>query len=156
LGYANTTFAYPAVDSSSFTFTKTATADGGPWVTEASCTGEPFPAEEFPPLFPVGVRPPAERGDRGDLGVDGMNMITLNPNPFNPSTVACFELPVPSQVSLNIYDTAGRLIATLVDGWRDAGTHSATFDGSKLPSGIYLARLETEEYTSVQKLVLLK
>jgi hypothetical protein len=85
-----------------------------------------------------------------------MNMITLNPNPFNPSTVARFELRASSYVSLKIYDTAGRLVTTLVDVWRDAGTHSATFDGSKLPSGIYLAKLQTGEVRSVQKLVLMK
>ncbi len=79
-----------------------------------------------------------------------------HPNPFNPSTVASFELRVPSHVSLRVYDTAGRLVRTLVDGWRPAGKHQAVFDGSGLPSGIYLAHLTAGDFSAVQKLILLK
>jgi hypothetical protein len=78
------------------------------------------------------------------------------PNPFNVSTAIGYELPAASFVSLNVYDTSGRLVSTLIDGWREAGTHETTFEGSKLASGIYLAKLEAGEYTAVQKLVLLK
>ena len=78
------------------------------------------------------------------------------PNPFNASTVASYELRVPSHVSLRVYDLAGKLVSTLVDGWRAAGVHTATFDGSGLASGIYLARLEAGEFAAAQKLVLLK
>jgi len=78
------------------------------------------------------------------------------PNPFNPSTVASFELPDASYVSLRVYDTAGKLIATLVNGWRQAGSHEETFDGTGLPSGVYLLRLEAGKYSAVQKMVLLK
>jgi hypothetical protein len=66
------------------------------------------------------------------------------------------EMPVASHVSLKVYDTAGRLVATLVEGWMSAGEHQTTFDGSKLSSGVYLARLQAGEFTAVQKLVLLK
>jgi len=84
------------------------------------------------------------------------------PNPFNSKTVARYELRVPSVVSLRVYDTAGRLVATLVDGWRSAGTHELTFDAGNLPSGMYFAKLEVEDpfgtgnYAGVQKLILLK
>jgi hypothetical protein len=99
----------------------------------------------------VGVQPssPSERPEDFDFSPP-------YPNPFNPSTVASFELPVAGHVSLKVYDTAGRLVSTLVNGWRDAGEHRATFDGSGLPSGVYLARLEAGEFTQTQKLVLLK
>jgi flagellar hook assembly protein FlgD len=78
------------------------------------------------------------------------------PNPFNPSTAISFKLQAASKVSLKIYDTAGRLVTTLVDGWREAGTHEVTFDGSKLASGIYLAKLTAGDFSQVQKLVLTK
>jgi hypothetical protein len=78
------------------------------------------------------------------------------PNPFNPTTVISYELRAASYVSLRVYDLAGRLVATLIDGQREAGTHEITFDGSDLASGIYLARLETESFRAVQKLVLIK
>lgn len=78
------------------------------------------------------------------------------PNPFNPSTVISYQLSAISQVKLTVWDTAGRLIATLVDERQQAGTHSITFNGSRLASGIYLARLQAGLFTATQKLVILK
>jgi hypothetical protein len=78
------------------------------------------------------------------------------PNPFNPTTTIRYELRVASHVSLKVYNTAGRLVVTLVDGMRQAGMHQATFAGSGLASGIYLAKLQAGEFKAVQKLVLLK
>jgi hypothetical protein len=80
----------------------------------------------------------------------------LSPNPFNPTTVLRYELRDASYLSLRIYDTAGRSVAELVNGWRDAGNHEVTFNGSNLPSGIYFAKLEAGDYSQVQKLILLK
>jgi len=59
-------------------------------------------------------------------------------------------------VALRIYDIAGKLVATLADEWKPAGKHQSIFDGSDLPSGIYLARLTAGEFNQTQKLVLLK
>jgi hypothetical protein len=78
------------------------------------------------------------------------------PNPFNPTTTISYELPVAGVVNLSVYDTAGRQVATLVNGFRQAGAHKVTFDGSGLASGLYLCRMEAGEYTAVQKMVLLK
>jgi len=78
------------------------------------------------------------------------------PNPFNATTVLSYQLPVASHVSLRVYDTAGRLVATLVDGWRDAGTHELTFDASHLPSGMYVYRIQGGNWTDSGKMVLLK
>jgi hypothetical protein len=79
-----------------------------------------------------------------------------SPNPFNPTTVARYELRDASYVSLRVYDTAGRLVATLVNGWRDAGSHEVTFDASDLAAGVYIARLQAGDYVGVRKLILLK
>jgi hypothetical protein len=79
-----------------------------------------------------------------------------SPNPFNPTTALSYQLSANSLVSLRVYDTAGRLVAELVNGWRDAGDHEITFDASGLPSGIYLARLSADGFTQTQKLVLMK
>jgi len=78
------------------------------------------------------------------------------PNPFNPTTAISYQLTANSYVHLMVYDTAGRLVQTLVNGWREAGNHEVTFDGTGLPSGVYLLRLETGKYSAVQKLALLK
>jgi hypothetical protein len=57
---------------------------------------------------------------------------------------------------LKVYDTTGRLVATLADGWQEAGTHEVTFDGSKLASGIYLFTLNAGQQHTTGKMVLLK
>jgi hypothetical protein len=82
--------------------------------------------------------------------------LRADPNPFNLTTVIRYQMPDARQVNLKIFDIAGRLVATLVDGWSEAGSHTATFDGSGLASGIYLAKLQAGEYFARQKLVLIK
>jgi len=86
-----------------------------------------------------------------------------HPNPFNPQSALSYQLAAYSHVRLKIYDTAGREVKTLVDGWREAGIHKVTFDGARLASGVYLVRLEVTkaalgpgDFTATQKLILLK
>ena len=81
---------------------------------------------------------------------------SLSPNPFNPTTAFSFKLQASSQVSLKVYDTTGRLVATLLDGWQEAGTHDVTFDGSNLSAGIYLYRLEAGALSATGKMALVK
>jgi hypothetical protein len=134
---------YPNVflDSSSFTFTKAGAGIQNLGFSEWTNTGE---------VFPDGL--PSTQG----IYPLSFMLHPCSPNPFNPTTAISYQLQAASRVSLKIYDTAGRLVATLVDGWMDAGEHQATFNGSKLASGVYLARLESGEFTAAQKLVLLK
>jgi beta-glucanase (GH16 family) len=63
------------------------------------------------------------------------------PNPFNPSTTLHYELKVGSYVTLTVYDLVGREVATLARGFRTAGRYSEAFEGSRLASGVYFARL---------------
>ncbi|MFH1862768.1 MAG: right-handed parallel beta-helix repeat-containing protein, partial [bacterium] len=76
------------------------------------------------------------------------------PNPFNPTTTIRFGLPEASSVILHVHDLQGRLVATLVDGIRDTGFHEVTFDASALASGVYLYRLQTNDFSATGKLVL--
>jgi hypothetical protein len=48
------------------------------------------------------------------------------------------------------------LVATLVNGWRDAGAHQVTFDGSNLASGVYLYSLTAGSNHAIGKIVLMK
>jgi hypothetical protein len=139
LGYVNNIFAYPAFDSSSFTFTKSAQADGGPLVWDALCGGELFDGEIATVSLPA-----------------SMSLIGPTPNPFNPTTTISYQLAVLGHVSLRVYDTAGRLVTTLVDGNQDAGTHQVTFDGSKLSSGLYFVRMQAGDFSQVRKMMLIK
>lgn len=78
------------------------------------------------------------------------------PNPFNPVTTIRYRLPEDAFVNLTIYDSLGRQVAKLVDGWRNAGTHQVTFDGSNLASGIYIFRLQAGDFNAGGKMVLMK
>jgi len=134
---------YPVTvfDSSGFAYTKSGVDASGP-VGNWACTGEPFPGEL--------------EGTRSVASIPETFALSASPNPFNPRTALGFTLPAPGHVGLRVYDTAGREVATLVNGWREAGVHEVTFDGSGLASGVYLVRMEAGEVAQVMKLVLLK
>ena len=78
------------------------------------------------------------------------------PNPFNPQTTIAFELVRATRVSLRVYDVLGREVATVLDGWREAGRHEAVVDGGKMPSGIYFYRLAAGDETLTRKLLVMK
>jgi hypothetical protein len=76
------------------------------------------------------------------------------PNPFNASTTIRYDLPIPGEVSLNIYDALGRETATLISEHEYAGEHSVQWDAANVPSGIYLVRLRVDGFTQTQKMIL--
>jgi len=83
------------------------------------------------------------------------------PNPFNPSTKLSFEMAAAGHAGLKVYDTAGRLVATLVNERRDAGLHEVIWDGrdhaGRISSaGVYLYRLEVEDYVETKRMTLVK
>jgi hypothetical protein len=78
------------------------------------------------------------------------------PNPFNPITNINFYLPVRTRVQLKIYDILGNEIAEVVNEEKSAGNHQVVFDGSKLSSGIYFYRLQSDNFISSKKMILLK
>lgn len=78
------------------------------------------------------------------------------PNPFNPSTIIHYQLPVNGYVSLKVYDVLGKGIATLVDGIQSAGYKSIEFDANGLPSGIYLYKLQADKFLATKKMILMK
>lgn len=116
-----------------------------------------------------------ERGDYRRTGLFAANPVNVNPlgtvpeqfalqvpypNPFNPSTLLRYTLNADGPVRLDIFDVRGRRIATLVDGYQDAGNHQVTWSPGSLKqtgsAGIHFARLSNGSATRVQKLILLK
>ena len=99
---------------------------------------------------------------------DGENLVSKNymlhnnyPNPFNPTTAIQYDLPLDSQVKLEIYDVSGRKVRTLVDGPQMAGSKSVQWDardvhGRAISAGLYLYTLNTGKYTKTNKMVFLK
>ena len=78
------------------------------------------------------------------------------PNPFNPTTQIEFTLAKVQNVSLHVYDMAGRQVAVLVDGIKRAGRHTATFNAEHLASGVYFYRFITDSQEYTKKMTLVK
>jgi hypothetical protein len=134
---------YPFVvwDEASFPFSKSGLDENGPYRDWLN-SGEPFEevgeassAAEIPTQFALDA---------------------AHPNPFNPATAISYQLAANSHVRLQVYDMAGRLVTTLVEGWRSAGYHEVIFDGAGLASGIYLYRLQAGDFTAAGKMLLIK
>ena len=92
-----------------------------------------------------------------EVGIPNNFYLSQNyPNPFNPETRIDFTLPEKQLVSLRVYNTLGELVGELVNEEKEAGNYSVTFDASKLPSGIYIYRLQTTSFAANKKMTLLK
>ncbi len=78
------------------------------------------------------------------------------PNPFNPKTKIVFTIPKRTNVKIEIYDAAGRLVETLADMNFDKGMHSIDWDGTNYASGVYFYKLSTNGYSETKKMVLIK
>ncbi len=78
------------------------------------------------------------------------------PNPFNPTTNITYSVPQSGQVSLKVFNTLGQEVATIFNGYQAAGNYAAIFDGSKLTSGVYFYRLQSDNVSITKKFILMK
>ena len=78
------------------------------------------------------------------------------PNPFNPATTVSFSIPSASRVSLEVFNTLGVKVATLVDEEREAGKYSVRWDAGGVSSGVYFYRLHAGKFMQVRKALVLK
>jgi spore germination protein YaaH len=78
------------------------------------------------------------------------------PNPFNPTTVIRYQLPSASHVTLKVFDVLGNEVATLAHGIFSEGGHTVSFDASKISSGVYFYFIQTENFSDVKKMVVIK
>ena len=78
------------------------------------------------------------------------------PNPFNPATEISFNLPVATNVTLEIYNVKGQRVAILHEGHLGAGSHTFTWRADHAASGVYLYRLAADEFVDTRRMILLK
>ncbi len=78
------------------------------------------------------------------------------PNPFNPSTIISYQLPIGGNVTLKVFDILGNEIATLVDEFKPAGKYETEFNAASLPSGVYFYQLKAGDFIETKKMLLLK
>ena len=81
---------------------------------------------------------------------------SAHPNPFNPTTEISYALPEYSRITMEVYNTLGRKVATLIYGYQSAGYHTVVFDAKNLSSGIYFYTMKTDNYIKTNKMLLVK
>lgn len=78
------------------------------------------------------------------------------PNPFNTSTTIKYSIKEDGFVKLTIFDILGQEIENILNEFKFAGNYLIQFNATKLPSGMYLYRLESDKFSKIQKMTLLK
>ncbi len=78
------------------------------------------------------------------------------PNPFNPSTKINYSIQTEGLVTLKVFNILGQEVATLVNDFQTAGAHTVNFDATKLSSGIYLYKIDSNGFTQTKKMMLIK
>jgi|WetSurMetagenome_2_1015567.scaffolds.fasta_scaffold10674_2 aminopeptidase N len=92
----------------------------------------------------------------GNISPDKYELYQNEPNPFNPVTNINYDIPKNSHVKLVVYDLLGKEIKTLVNENKTAGKYSVSFNGMNLSSGVYLYRIETDNFSQVKKMMMVK
>ena len=78
------------------------------------------------------------------------------PNPFNPETQIRFGLPEDSKVTIEVFNLQGQKVATIANGYYEAGYHSITFRGANHPSGVYFYRTVAGDFQDIKRMLLIK
>jgi len=96
-------------------------------------------------------------GVKEDDLVDRTFYVAQNyPNPFNPTTTIVYELPSPTDVSIEIFDVLGRKVQTLLSEKEDSGIHTLQWDAKKFAGGVYFCRIKAERNIKTIKMSLIK
>jgi hypothetical protein len=131
---------YPVRENLSYTNSTLLTADNG----------KPLGDLNWFPEYDTGV------SENSSTVPSGFALSQNYPNPFNPTTNIKYSLVNKGHVTLKVFNMLGQEVATLVDKVQNGGEYVVAFDASKLTSGIYMYRLEMENYSLSRKMLLLK
>lgn len=119
-------------------------------------------------IFSLSINSGAETKDHSDKNLDGLGAGKIAglsedyklyqnfPNPFNPATIISYKINKGGFVTLKVYNLVGQVVKTLVEQYQESGTYSKQFDASKLSAGVYLYKLQVNDYTSVKRMTLIK
>ena len=98
------------------------------------------------------------------IGIDNdliTKLYSAYPNPFNPSTTISFDLDSKSLVTIDLFNVKGQKIKTLLNQTMKSGHHKITWEGTdsnnkKVSSGVYFYKMQTENYTKINKIIMIK
>lgn len=142
---------YPnlTIDTNSFTFEKLA-GTSSPTRPESQWSVSDWAMNGTPPVIVD------DSQQTGQALPSEFALLQPHPNPFNPTTSFSVQLPETANLQITVHDITGRLVATLANETRSAGTYTFTIDGSGLASGVYFVRAASGTQSASQKLVLMK
>ena len=78
------------------------------------------------------------------------------PNPFNPTTNIKYSIAKPTKVQIDVFNVLGQRVAMLVNENKNPGQYTIVFDASDLATGFYVYRMQTNEYNSIKKMLIVK
>jgi hypothetical protein len=100
------------------------------------------------------ARPATDESARHPLFGGSSLALAVSPNPFSAETDLSFSLPRAGAVSLRVYNVAGQLVATLLEGESGAGDHHVSFRARNLPAGMYFTRLRLDHEQVIRSVML--
>ena len=119
-------------------------------VTTTPASGTAINPDWFPIDTATGI------GNEFNLSIKDFTLFQNYPNPFNPNTKISYKISNPIFVSLKVFDVLGNEIATLANEEKPAGSYIVEFNGTGLPSGIYLYKIQAGFFNQTKKMILLK
>ncbi len=114
-----------------------------------------LPAEVLDPNYRAPTNGQIDE-DPGNALPESFELRQNYPNPFNPSTRIQYALPMTSHVRLDVYNVIGQRVRTLLNEEKEPGIHEILFDASGLSSGVYLYRLQTQDFTKIRQMLLVR
>ena len=128
----------------------------------ALCVTHPvFPPEDYICLadtadFTITVKRSVAIQKNASIIPSAYRLFPAQPNPFNSTTRIRFTVPVRSQVTISIFDIGGNFVQQLYNAERAAGNFYIPWNASDLASGVYIIRLQADEFISIQKCLLIR
>jgi hypothetical protein len=102
-------------------------------------------------LGPLGIEPQPIAGNLKSYALE-----QNYPNPFNPSSTIKFSLPKNNLVRIDLYNTLGQRVKTILNKQMRAGQHEVEFKAQNLASGVYYYKIEAGDFQDMKKMVLIK
>ena len=87
---------------------------------------------------------------------NGYSLSQNYPNPFNPTTKIKYSVPVDGSINISVYNVLGEKVAEVVSGFHNAGSYQVTFDAGRFLSGMYIYEMQSRDFVSVKKMMILK
>lgn len=149
------------VNSGTFSYLDEDFSLGGPNIIYYKITATYFPAKsealfESSPTNTVSISGGIYKTFSSDTKDFKFNLYENYPNPFNPFTEIRYSIAENSFVTLKIYDLLGKEIKELVNEEKKPGIYSESFNGQNFSSGIYFYKLQTNSFTQMRKMILMK